>query len=141
MALGLFGLTTNVGASDKAITAAGTFTCDPVTGLAAMLACAVHLRFAYGSGGTSLKAYVQTSFDQGSTWVDIGCATFAQASATRILNFSALTPKTTAVAPSDGALADDTAIDGLLGDRLRIKGVVVGTYGGDSLLSARLVAR
>lgn len=141
MALGAFGLTTNSGASDKAITGAGTFTCDPITGLAAMLAAAVQIRFEYGSGGTSVKVYLQTSFDGGNTWVDIACRAFTTASETRILNLSALTPKTTAIQPTDGTLTDDTTVDGVLGDRLRIKGVSVGTYAGQTVLSARVVAR
>ena len=105
------------------------------------LALALQLRFAYGSGGTSVKAYVQTSFDQGQTWVDIACATFAQVSATKIYNLSALTPKTTAVTPTDGALSDDTAVDGLIGDRLRVKVTSEGTYAGNTSLSVRAAVR
>jgi len=109
--------------------------------LEGMLAAAVQFRFAYGSGGTSCKAYLQTSFDQGQVWVDIVCAAFATASATKIFNLSALTSKATAVAPTDGALPDDTVVDGLLGDRLRVKAVTIGNYAGNTLLSVRLNAR
>ena len=109
--------------------------------LEGMLALALQFRFAYGSGGAGVKAYAQTSFDQGQTWVDIACATFAQVSATKIVNLSALTPKTTAATPTDGALADDTALDGLLGDRLRVKVTTEGTYSGNTSLSVRAAIR
>jgi hypothetical protein len=38
-------------------------------------------------------------------------------------------------------MADDTAVDGLLTDRMRLKVVSTGTYAGSTVLSARLVAR
>lgn len=123
------------------ITAAGTYTGDAVTGLEGMLALTVALRFVYGSGGTNAKAYVQTSFDQGTTWVDIACVLFETANESKLVNLSGLTPKTTQVTPTDGSLADDTAVDGLLGDRVRLKIVSTGTYGGSTLLSASFVAR
>ena len=141
MALGAFGLSTNDSASDLSITAAGTVICTAITGLSAMLAAAIFLRFAWGSGGTAVKVYVQTSFDGGTTWVDIACVVFGQASETRILNFSALTPKTTSIEPTDGSLTDDTAIDGVLGDRLRLKVISTGTYAGNTVLAGRVVTR
>lgn len=140
MSLGQFGLTTNEGSSDLTITTAGTTICDAVTGLAAMLALLVHLRFAYGSGGTSVKVYVQSSPD-GNVWHDIACVVFGTVSETAILNFSALTPKLTQVNPTDGAMADDSAVDGILGDRCRVKVVSTGTYAGSTVLSGRVVAR
>lgn len=106
-----------------------------------LLAASVAFRFAYGSGGTSCKAYLQTSFDQGTTWVDIACVAFAVASLTKVINLSGLTPKTTGVTPSDGSLTDDTCVDGLLGDRLRVKVTSVGTYAGNTTLSVRAAAR
>lgn len=108
--------------------------------LAGMLGLTVQFKFAYGSGGTSAKAYLQTSFDQGQTWADIACAAFTTASATKIINLSALTPKTTAVTPSDGTLTDDTCVDGLLGDLVRVKLTTVGTYA-NTTLSMRGQAR
>lgn len=141
MALGQFGLTTNGSASDLAITVAGTFTCNPVIGLTGMQSLGLWYKFVYGSGGTSVRAYKQTSLDGGNTWIDIACRLFAAAHAVGLLNFSALTPKLTEVVPTDGALADNTAIDGILGDRVRYKVVVVGTYAGSTLFAARMVAR
>jgi hypothetical protein len=141
MALGAFGLTTNGTASDLTITAAGTTNCTPVTGLTGMQSLTVSLRFAWGSGGTAVKVYLQTSIDGGNTWIDIACVVFGNsASEHAVLNFSALTPKTTQVTPTDGALADDTAVDGILGDRVRVKSVSTGTYAGNTTLVGRMVA-
>jgi hypothetical protein len=109
--------------------------------LEGMLAATLQIKLAFGSGGTSLKVYVQTSLDQGATWVDVACAAFLVASATRVLNLSGLTPKTTAATPTDGAMADDTALDGVLGDRWRVKITSTGTYAGSTTLSVRLHAR
>ena len=126
---------------DFAIAAAGTFVGDWVSGLDGLLAAAAQLRFTGGSGGTSVKAYLQTSLDQGTTAVDIACVVFATTAEVAALNFSALTPKLTQVIPTDGALADDTAIDGILGDRFRLKYVVTGAYSGSPVLSGRLCVR
>lgn len=106
-----------------------------------MLASAIEMRFAYGSGGTSVKAWLQTSLDQGQTWVDIACGAFTTSSATKIFNLSALTPKTSVVTPTDGTLSDDSAVDGVLGDRLRVKVTSVGTYAGNTTLGVRAVVR
>ncbi len=133
--IGVFGL------GDLTLTTAGTQTGAPVTDLDGMTAVTLQLRLAYGSGGTSAKAYVQTSLDQGTTWVDIACVVFATASEVAILNLSGLTPKTSQVNPTDGALADDTALDGVLGDRLRLKVVSTGTYAGSTVLSGRALVR
>lgn len=106
------------------------------------LAALVSLRLAYGSAGGTVKAYVQTSADDGTTATDIACVTFTTAGKHALLNFSALTPKTTAAISTDGSLADDTAVDGLLGTKARLKVVSSGTaYAGSTVLSARLTAR
>lgn len=123
------------------ITTAGTQVGDWVEDLEGLLAMAAQLRLAYGSGGTSVKAYLQTSLDQGVTAIDIACFTFTTASAVKARNLSALTPKTTDVTPTDGTLTDDTSVDGILGDRFRLKVVSVGTYGGSSILSGGIVVR
>ncbi len=141
MALGYSSLTTNGSASDLTITAPGTFTCTPITGLTGMQSLGLWYKFVYGSGGTSVRAYKQTCLDGGNTWIDIACRLFTTSNAVGLLNFSALTPKLTEVVPTDGALDDNTAVDGILGDRCRYKVVVVGTYGGNTLFAARMVAR
>jgi hypothetical protein len=140
MALGQFGLTTNNGATDLTVTTAGTTICTAITALTGMQSLSVSLRFVYGSGGTTVKAYLQTSFDGGTTWDDIACWALAISAATKRWNFSALTPVTTPITPTDGAMADNTAQDGILGDRVRLKVVTVGTYGGNTALVGRMVA-
>lgn len=138
--LGAFSITKNEGATDLTITAAGTVVCDAITGLKGMLALLVSLRFAYGSGGSAVRAYVQTSADGGNTWFDVANVLFGTASETRILNLSAV-PSRLATIPGDGALADDTLVDGLIGDRVRLKVVSTGTYAADTVLAGRIVAR
>lgn len=126
---------------DFAITTAGTQTGGGIIGLDGLSAVSVQARLAYGSGGTTVKAYIQTSLDQGASWIDVACITFTTANATKAINLSGLTPKTTAVTPSDGALADDTCVDGMLGDRLRAKVISTGTYAGSTVLSLRVGVR
>lgn len=89
--------------------------------------------FTYGSGGTTAKAWVQTTFDQGATWTDIANFAFTTATARRLYH---LTPvAVTAIAtPTDGTLADNTAVNGLLGSDLRVKLTTTGTYAGDTSL-------
>lgn len=115
----------------------------PIEDLEGMVACGVMLFFQYGSAGSSAKAYLQTSFDQGNTWFDIACVTFTTATKMAVINFSALTPKITfpLTTPSDGSLADDSAIDGWLGDRLRVKLKTTGAAYAATSLTGRLVAR
>lgn len=100
----------------------------PIQNLEGILATTIEAKFSYGSGGTSLKAYVQVTLDDGQTWVDVASFAFTTSSATKLINLSGLTPKTTAVTPSDGALTDDTCIDGILGSAMRVKVTSVGTY-------------
>jgi len=128
---------------DFVLTTSATYVDDlfVVENLAGMTAATIQLRFQYGAGGTTARAYVQTSLDSGTTWIDIICVAYTTASEVAAFNISGLTPKTTAVAPSDGALADDTAIDGILGDRLRLKVLTTGTYSGQTVLSVRANVR
>lgn len=141
MTVGIFSLTKNDGATDLAITTAATSICDFIDDLDGMTGVTISARLAWGSGGTAVKTYVQTSLDQGSTWIDIACLTFSAASAHKVINLSGLTPKTTAATPTDGALTDDTCVDGILGDRLRCKVVSTGTYAGSTTLSVRASVR
>jgi hypothetical protein len=143
MALGQYGLTTNGSASDLTIAAAtpvaGTI-CTPITGLTGMQSLTVSLRFVYGSGGTTTKVYIQTSLDGGTIWDDIACWSLTQTAATKRWNFSALTPVLTPITPTDGAMADNTSQDGILGDRVRLKVITTGTYAGNTSLIGRMVA-
>lgn len=124
---------------DFAIAAAGTQIGDVIDDLAGVSEIDVQLRLAYGSGGASIKAFLQTSLDQGTTWNDLWC--FAGATASKV-RARRLKPDGVEQTPTDGALADDTAATGIvLGDRVRLKVVSTGTYAGSTVLSARVHAR
>jgi hypothetical protein len=88
----------------------------------------VQASFTYGSGGTSLKAWLQTSLDFGVTWCDIYCFSVTQTSAVNIINLSALTAVTTPYVVTDGTLAANTVKDGILGPMFRVKTTSTGTY-------------
>lgn len=98
-------------------------------------AVAIQGNFTYGSGGTSADAYVQTSLDSGATWTDVVNFHFTTASARFIYNLSGLTPKTTEVVPTDGALAANTSLDGVVGPLWRVKYTTVGTYAASTTLT------
>ncbi len=133
---------------DLTITSAGTYAGPIVTDLAGILSATVQLRFEYGAAGTDARAYLQTSLDQGTTFIDIACVLFGTVSETVILNFSGLTPVGFSVdsppsplIPTDGALLDNTVVDGVLGDRFRIKIISTGTFSSMTLLSSRITVR
>ena len=85
-------------------------------------------------GGTTAKAYLQTTLDDGTTWFDIASFSFTTTSLTNIYNLSGSTAKTTAVVPTDATLTANTVVDGLIGTKLRAKYVTTGTYTGASAL-------
>ena len=90
--------------------------------------------FVYGSGGTTVDAYLQTSLDGGVTWTDIANFHFTTASARKAVNLSAATPVTTPVALTDGSMSSNSCQDGLLGFIFRLKYVTVGTYAAGTTL-------
>lgn len=110
-----------------AIPAAGTVTTTPVGSFADVGDLELYASFVYGSGGTSVDAYVQTTLD-GTNWFDIAEFHFTTASAKKALSVSSSGDLTTNPTLTDGALAADTVLSGLIGEQLRIKQVVVGTY-------------
>jgi hypothetical protein len=95
--------------------------------------------FTYGSGGISVDVYVQTSFDGGTTWVDIANFHFDHSTASGIYNLTRATSVTSQVTPTDGTLAPNTAIDGLLGSQFRLKYKSSGTYAGGTSLTVDAV--
>ena len=98
-------------------------------------AIGLQANFVRAGGGTTCKVYLQTSLDGGTTWFDIACFAFATTSLRKLSSIKhdiATTPNSTA---SDAALTDNTVLDGIIGDRIRIKAAVVGTYTGASSLS------
>jgi hypothetical protein len=98
------------------------------TDLAGIQAATIEAQFQYGSGGATAKVWVQVSLDLGQSWTDVACFAFTTASATKVINLSGLTPVTTAITPSDGAMADNTYQDGIMGSSWRAKITTTGTY-------------
>lgn len=134
MSKGYFNLAKNSGATAVTITAAGTTICDVVDGLDGMAGVSLQARMIYGSGGTNVKVYVQTSLDQGATWIDIACILFGTANESEVANLNGAA-LTTLTAPTDGSLTDDTCLNGPLGDRLRAKVISTGTYAGSTQIA------
>ena len=120
---------------DFSIGAAATQVGDVVDDLSGALAVTLSARLAYGSGGTSCYAVVETSLDQGVTWVPIARFDFATSGLQKVMTVSGLTPRIAAA--TAGSLAADTALDGTLGDRLRATVVSTGTYAGSTVVSVR----
>lgn len=126
-----------------AIGAAGTFFSE-VTSLSQMpgtQAISAQAVFTYVSGGTTAKAYLQTSLDGGATWIDIMSFAFATASATKVSAVNVYAAAAAALTPTDGTLTDNTILNGVVGERVRVKVVVVGTYTGATTLAVSIVQR
>ena len=119
-------------------TTAGTYISSEVSiplGASVILAQSVFVR---GGGGTSCDVFVQTSVDNGSTWIDIMQFAFLTTTVTKISGVRPYIATAANITPSDGGLSDNTILDGLIGDRLRVKTVVVGTYSSTSTLDVNL---
>jgi hypothetical protein len=118
---------------------AGTFTSDEVSipyG-ADLLAC--QAVFTRAGGGTTTDVFIQTSLDNGSTWIDLVQWAFVTTTVTKISAVRSSIAMAANVTPTDGGLSDNTILDGLIGDRLRAKTVVVGTYTGASALALNVI--
>ncbi len=81
-------------------------------------------------GGTTAKAWVQTSLD-GTTWVDIASFAFTTSTATRAYHLTSAAV-TSIATPTEGTLTDNTAVNGFLGPLVRVKLTTTGTYTGAS---------
>lgn len=111
------------------------------TTLQGLTALSCQVRFLWGSGGTKTNVYLQSSLDQGQTWFDIANIAFTTASGTEMVNLSGLAAVTTPVPPLYLGLADNTTVNGPLGDRLQAFVVSTGTYTGSTLASVRCATR
>ena len=118
-----------------AVAAAATLTGTVVKGLAGAKGLIIQANFTYGSGGTTCKAYVQTSLDGGVTWIDIACFAFTTSSARRVSAVVAdpATALTANTIPGDGVLTDNNILNGVIGDIVRVKVISVGTYAASTL--------
>lgn len=113
----------------------------PIAQLGGMWYLVAQAKFLYGAGGTTVNAYVQTSIDGGASWIDIMQFAFTTAAATKISAVKAGIALAAVTVPGDGALTANTIVDGLLGDRLRLKYVSTGTYTGASSLEVTAVVK
>lgn len=126
----------------SAVTTATTEVTNAIEELDGMLSALLDFQFVWGAGGTTCKGYAQYTLDDGATWRDAACASFTTAAAIKPFNVSALTEKLSSpAAPTDGGLADDTALSGMLGPKWRLKRVSTGTYTGSTQLVLRINAR
>ena len=117
-------------------TTAVSIVAGPITviGMAPAKYLGVQANFVYGSGGTTVDAYVQTSFDGGVTWTDIMNFNFTTSSARKFSAVVMTTALAAATAATDGSLASNTILSGLLGDQFRVKYKSTGTYAGGTTL-------
>lgn len=127
--------------SETITTAQTASTKTSVRGLARAKSALIQFNFTYGSGGTSVDAYVQTSIDGGTTWIDVAQYSGTTSSQRRIYNLSALTAVTTIYTPTDGSLTANTAKDGIIGDLWRVKFTSVGTYAGSTTMVVNVVLK
>jgi hypothetical protein len=129
---------------NQAITTAITLAAIPSSKLqladGARSICA-QANFVYGSGGVSCDAFLQTSFDNGVSWVDVCNFHFGTASARFLFNLSSLTPVTAQYTATDGTIAANTCKDGVLGNLFQVKLASTGTYAGGTNLSVDVVAQ
>jgi hypothetical protein len=130
---------------NAAITVAGTFTGSPyqirqgpMQAGAPMSLCAQKL-FTWGSGGTTLDTYLQTSLDGGNTWNDVvhwaqnAAATDARSFYVGVNSLTVLPTTGVPVATTDGTQTVNTTNLGLFGHWWRVKYIVVGTYATSTL--------
>lgn len=106
-----------------------------------LLSLGLQATFNYGSGAATCKAFVQTSLDGGTTWRDVASFAFTTASGKKFSALSATIALAAAQGVSDGVLADDTILNGLLGDLWRVKVVSTGTYAGGTTIQISAVSQ
>jgi hypothetical protein len=102
----------------------------PIVDLDGMTGVTLEFTFAPGTGGTSVSAVVQTTFDEGTTRRDIARADFTTSAAVKHCNLEGMLSKGMIVY---AALAAEGVYDGVLGNQLRAVVTSVGTYAGATL--------
>lgn len=121
----------------KQVAAAGVteFAAVDITGA---LAVTVLAKVNYVSGGATIALLVQTSLDDGVTWIDVVSFAFTTASGLKVANLNGQASKAVA---SIGGLTGDGINDGVLGSKMRLVGTTTGTYAGATSYEVRINAR
>lgn len=114
---------------------------EPAEGFGDVTALTVVAQFVAMGGGTAVDLWVQTSIDQGVTWIDIAHFSWAAASVVVAVNVSGLVSITAPVAITDGGLAVNSVREGILGDRYRTKITSIGTYAGGTRATVNVSPR
>ncbi len=110
-----------------------------LTGMKIVVAEAVFVR---AGGGTTAKFWIQTSLDGATTWIDIINFAFTTSTASLVAVCNAyLATSAASLTPTDGTLADNTVVPGVLGSYLRLKYTTTGTYSGASSISINVVVK
>jgi hypothetical protein len=91
------------------------------------------------TGGTSATIYLQTSLDGGTTWTDIHAQAYANTATNKITATNIyIAPGSQGVTGTDGSLAAGV-LQGVLGDRFRLKITSVGTYAAATIAAVLIV--
>lgn len=116
---------------------------SPILGLTGMVSVALEAKFVRAGGGTTCKVWIQTSLDDGVSWFDVACFAFTTSSGNKLHSVVAVpgTAMTPATVPASATLADDTVLNGVLGDRLRVLYTTTGTYSGASSIEVHAVTK
>lgn len=130
-------------AVDWTISTPGTFTGFWASDLAGAEVLQGQIRFFWGTGSGGVRVCLQSSMDQGNTAYDVALFEFAAVSKTYVFQVS---PGTSGIVlPGEGGLdavggnEADGIITSILGERFRLKVIVLGTYV-NTTLSARIIA-
>lgn len=111
-----------------------------VTGFGTPSSLTIQGRFTYvASSATSADVYVQSTVD-GTNWIDIADFHWTTASASQVVNVTNAA-LTTPTAITDGSLASNTVLQGVLGAQYRCKVTSVGTYGAGTVIAVDVYAR
>ncbi len=97
----------------------------PTLNLDGATAVSLEANFQYGSGGTSLALWAQTSCDGGTTWRDVARFDFTTSTLVQYANLSGLTAK---AVTTYATLASAGVNDGLICNQLRAVITSVGIY-------------